>query len=596
MPLSKTCQNCANSKVRCVRDSDNRPCNRCSRLGKECVNRETRRRFNGFQKDLRINALESKVNELMGARHALLVPPANTAAAGLSADDDDDIISKDVVDRGFLTIEDAECFLSTFKVRMIEHFPFVVVPQPTMAEQLRRDRPFLFLSIISAASYSNMPLQRKLGEEVRSAIASRMIVNGEVSFDLLQGLLVYLAWCHYHTRPYRYTQFLQLAISLIIEMRLDRPPQTKVWKSGIRFISNYDPDDDTFTRPSFGRDEHDTFTRPSFGRDEQRAVAGCYYLSSTISGLLQKQLTFPYTAYLEECCKSVYDAAEYPYDKSILYIVQLQHIVEKINRITFQHGMELKNSGSAMELYVSSLKSELEAFLVRSGFTSADETTLTIMQFHTAELSLYQLSLLDKRRQQSGSIQTTLSDDMLYAGGMAARSILELYLSLPPRSETGFNNTEWVQIGFALIVACRLASTAHAAEPAVFRRHTESLSNTLTKLKMRVSELSTDTVDLNGDKDVFTNYVDRVARLQVWLDTRLEKTGSSDIINNTASGELRTIEGTPSLENQPLAADASGVMHDFSPSDLFATMANGYPSIEEDDFAYTIDQMLYNWV
>ncbi|EFE44817.1 hypothetical protein TRV_00368 [Trichophyton verrucosum HKI 0517] len=499
----------------------------------------------------------------MGARHALLVPPANTAAAGLSADDDDDIISKDVVDRGFLTIEDAECFLSTFKVRMIEHFPFVVVPQHTMAEQLRRDRPFLFLSIISAASYSSMPLQRKLGEEVRSAIASRMIINGEVSFDLLQGLL--------------------LAIGLIIELRLDRPPQTKVWKSGIRFTSNYDPDDDTFTRPSFGR-------------DEQRAVAGCYYLSSTISGLLQKQLTFPYTAYLEDCCKSIYDAAEYPYDKSILYIVQLQHIVEKINRITFQHGMELNNSGSAMELYVSSLKSELEAFLVRSGFTSADETTLTTMQFHTAELSLYQLSLLDKRRQQSGSRPTTLSDDMLYAGGLAARSILELYLSLPPRAETSFNNTEWVQIGFALIVACRLAGTAPTAEPAVFRRHKESLSNTLTKLKMRVSELSTDMVDFNGDKDVFTDYVDRVARLQVWLDTRLEKTGSSGIINNAASGELRTIEGTPSLENQPLAADASGVMHDFSPSDLFATMANGYPSIEEDDFAYTIDQMLNNWV
>ncbi|EFQ99999.1 hypothetical protein MGYG_03007 [Nannizzia gypsea CBS 118893] len=512
----------------------------------------------------------------MDARHASLVATANTATS-LS---DDDIISKDVVDRGFLTIEDAECFLSTFKVRMIEHFPFVVVPPDMMAEELRRDRPFLFLSIISAASYSNMPLQRKLGEEVKSAIASRMIVNGEVSFDLLQGLLVSLAWCHYHTRPYRYTQFLQLAIGLIIELRLDRPPQTKVWKSGIRFTSNYDPDDDTLTRPSFGR-------------DEQRVVAGCYYLSSTISGLLQKQLTFPYTAYLEECCKSIYDAAEYPYDKSILYIVQLQHIVEKVNRITFQHGMELKNSGSAMELYVLGLKSELEAFRVRSGFTS-DETPLTTMQFHTAELSLYQLSLLNKRRQQSGSMQTTLSDDMLYAGGMAAQSILELYLSLPPRSETSFNNTEWVQIGFALIIACRLAAKAPIAEPAVFRQHKESLSNTLMRLKLRVSELSTDMVDMNGDRDVFSNYIDRVARLQAWLDKRLEKTDSSDI-NNAAPEEPRTIEGTPSLENQQLA-DASRVIHDSSPSDLFASMANGYPSMEEDDFAYTIDQMLDNWM
>ncbi|KAK2823893.1 hypothetical protein FQN49_007512 [Arthroderma sp. PD_2] len=52
MPLSKACQNCANSKVRCVRNTDRDACNRCHRLGKECANRQTRRRFNGFQKDL----------------------------------------------------------------------------------------------------------------------------------------------------------------------------------------------------------------------------------------------------------------------------------------------------------------------------------------------------------------------------------------------------------------------------------------------------------------------------------------------------------------------------------------------------------------
>ncbi|KAF3482624.1 uncharacterized protein GIQ15_05383 [Arthroderma uncinatum] len=533
----------------------------------------------------RINALESKVNELMDARHATPVPPTNAASGVRNGDGgDDDDVAKDVVDCGFLTMEDAESFLSTFKVRMTEHFPFVVVPPQTMAEQLRRERPVLFLSIISAASHSNMPLQRKLGKEVRAAIASRMLVNGEVSFDLLQGLLVYLAWCHYHTRPYRYTQFLQLAIGLIVELRLDRPPRTKVWKSGIRFTSDYDPDDNTFTRPSLGR-------------DEQRAVAGCYYLSSTISGLLQKQPTFPHVTYLEECCKSLYDAAEYPYDKSIHYIVQLQHIVEKIDRISFQHGMELENPGSAIELYVLSLKSELEAFRVRSGFI-LDESPLIAIQFHTAELSLYQLSLLDKRRQQSGFTQTTLLDEMLCAGRMAAQSILRLYLSLPLHSETAFNNTEWVQIGFALIVACKQAGTASATEPAVFPRQKELLSSTLTRLKMRVAELSTDKVDLNGDRDVFSNYVDRVARLQVWLDVRFEKTGDPGI-NNAAPEELRTIEASPSLENQQLADASRGLYDlppsDFSPSDLFANMANDYHSME-DDFTCTIDQMLNDWM
>ncbi|KAM5474653.1 hypothetical protein MferCBS49748_000059 [Microsporum ferrugineum] len=508
----------------------------------------------------------------MGARDAM-VPPTSTAGvfqAGVDA------VDKDVVDQGFLTMEDAERFISTFKASMTEHFPFVLIPPHVMAEQLRRERPFLFLAVISSASYTDMPLQRKLGQEVKAAIASRMIINGEVCLDLLQGLLVYLAWCHYHTRPHRYTQFLQLAIALIIELRLDRPPLTKTWKTGIRFTSKYDPDDITYTRPSLGR-------------DEQRAVAGCYYLSSTISGLLQKPSTFPYTAYLEECCKSLYDAAEYPSDKSILHIVQLQLIAEKIDRISLRHGMELENPGSAMELYVQSLKAELEAFRSRSGF-SLDEASLIALQFHATELSLYQLTLLEKAGKQPKPAETAVSDEMLCAGRIAAQSILKLYLSLPPHSETAFNNTEWVQIGFALIVACRQVGTTSTTQmtPALVR-HKESFSSTLMQLKARVSELSTDLVDLNGDRDIFSNFADRVTRLQAWFDERLAKDPSR--MDGVALEEPRTTVAFSPGEQQ--LADDSNALYDPLPSDLFTSMVNDYHSMEE---SFTIDQMLNDWM
>ncbi|KAM5437517.1 hypothetical protein McanMca71_000869 [Microsporum canis] len=567
MPLSKTCQSCADSKVRCVRDADSDTCSRCYRLGRECATRQTRRRFNGFQKDLRINALESKVNELMGSRDAMVPPTGTTGAfqAGVDA------VDKDVVDRGFLTMEDAERFISTFKTGMTEHFPFVLIPPHVMAEQLRRERPFLFLATISSASYTDMPLQRKLGQEVKAAIATRMITNGEYAKFERSTEPTIVARCHYHTRPHRYTQFLQLAIALIIELRLDRPPLTKTWKTGIRFTSNYDPDDITYTRPSLGR-------------DEQRAVAGCYYLSSTISGLLQKPSTFPHTAYLEECCKSLYDAAEYPSDKSILHIVQLQLIAEKIDRISLRHGMELANPGSAMELYVQSLKAELEAFRGRSGF-SLDEASLIALQFHATELSLYQLTLLEKAGKQPKPTQTAVSDEMLCAGHIAAQSILKLYLSLPPHSETAFNNTEWVQIGFALIVTCRQTGTTSTTQmtPALVR-HKESFSNILMQLKARVSELSTDLVDLNGDRDIFSNFADRVTRLQAWFDERLAKDPS--LIE-----EPRTTD--PSSPDEQRLADDSSVLHDFLPSDLFTSMVNDYHSMEE---SFTIDQMLNDWM
>lgn len=101
---------------------------------------------------------------------------------------------KDVIDSGLLSLELANTLLDTFKVTMLPHFPFVVIAPHTTAEELRYWKPFLFIAILAASSFQNVQLQKDLREEVKQMICSRMILKGEVSFELLQGLLVYLAW------------------------------------------------------------------------------------------------------------------------------------------------------------------------------------------------------------------------------------------------------------------------------------------------------------------------------------------------------------------------------------------------------------------
>jgi hypothetical protein len=247
-----------------------------------------------FTHDSKIEALESKVRELMTDKgtsgqssQAASEPVPGTRGASVAESDNGD---RDIIDRGFLDLKVAENYLELFRTILTPHFPFVMIPHQVSVIQLREEKPFLFLAIMASASYDNMPLQRLLGAEVKRAVASRIILNGEVSFDLLQGLLVYLAWyayalarrycickglasnycldrSHYHTKPHRYTQFLQLAVSLIIDLRLDRPPQAKTWKTKIHFKAQ-------------NTSEEHTFKRPSWGNDEKRAVIGCYYLSS----------------------------------------------------------------------------------------------------------------------------------------------------------------------------------------------------------------------------------------------------------------------------------------------------------------------------
>lgn len=59
---------------------------------------------------------------------------------------------------------------------------------------MRRDKPFLLLTILTAALHDNMPLQRTLEKQIKKVISDCMIFDGSVSFEIFRGLLVHLAW------------------------------------------------------------------------------------------------------------------------------------------------------------------------------------------------------------------------------------------------------------------------------------------------------------------------------------------------------------------------------------------------------------------
>lgn len=186
----------------------------------------------------------------------------------------------DVIDQGLLTIDAANVLLKEYRTTLAPYCPFVIVPPQVNAEQLRREKPVLFLVTITAALYSNMPLQRKLEMEVKKKISDCMIGGAQISFEVLQGLLVHIAWyaticfstlltsfdkrirCQYHSRPRRYGQYLHLALSIITDLQLDRSPEHRFWTTRVSF----DGDDDKET--------------VSWGRDEKRAVIGCFYFAS----------------------------------------------------------------------------------------------------------------------------------------------------------------------------------------------------------------------------------------------------------------------------------------------------------------------------
>ena len=89
--------------------------------------------------------------------------------------------------------DQAEEYLNTFRPLMATYFPFILVPESTTAYELRRDRPFLWLCIMSVAAKSTAQ-QKALGREVKITMGREIIAEGKNNLDLLLGLLVFVAW------------------------------------------------------------------------------------------------------------------------------------------------------------------------------------------------------------------------------------------------------------------------------------------------------------------------------------------------------------------------------------------------------------------
>lgn len=90
--------------------------------------------------------------------------------------------------------QEAQLVLNIYREKFTPHFPFVVVPQNVTPEQLRRSQPFLYRVIMTVACQRSSSHQQILSELVKNNYIQRILVNGEQSFDLLQGLLVFLGW------------------------------------------------------------------------------------------------------------------------------------------------------------------------------------------------------------------------------------------------------------------------------------------------------------------------------------------------------------------------------------------------------------------
>lgn len=89
--------------------------------------------------------------------------------------------------------ENADDLLHTFKTEMRTSFPFVYIPDDLTAEELRRTRPLLFLSVMAVTTRMTSQ-QRFLSTLLMKVLSERVILGAERNLDLLFATLTHTGW------------------------------------------------------------------------------------------------------------------------------------------------------------------------------------------------------------------------------------------------------------------------------------------------------------------------------------------------------------------------------------------------------------------
>ncbi|KAK7189033.1 hypothetical protein DPSP01_004141 [Paraphaeosphaeria sporulosa] len=546
--LSKTCQNCFSLKIRCDRTQRGDICDRCARLGKQCVFRPAKRRDNSAKRDSRIQALEAQVQDLLRIKTPSYKVQQPLPEASLSAHPSPPS-DGDVVDEDILPMERADTLVELYKSEMMPHFPFIIIPPTETGASLRHEKPFLFLAVLSVASFHDLAAQEKLGNRFKTMVTDKVLYGGDdcLKLEYLQGLMVVLAWNQYHGRSKYFTQYLQLAISIAVDMRLDRKPVVQVPR-------RYEDKRDPLVAGMPGTQ--------TWGPEEQRASAGIFYISSTISKLLDKMNTYPCTQTIEDGCLALGQRAEYRTDKDLYHVIRLQKIIENIETLAKSPGSEAEAEDAYMR--VRSQLEEFRAFLS----VEVSDSHLLFMQFHTAKLFLFQVAFFERNLQQSPAMHLNI----LSEGLEGAKAFLDLYLWLPPKSEMALTNQEWVQLSFGVTQAAKFAIVSRT--PAVEAqtrdlRHRLNIDHIFRHLALRIGALVGRSGGGDKHKDIFYHYEQRTRKIQNWYEKMTRATDAHSPGARHAGG--RQYNGSPPHAQAPSYSTPSSYASSTQPSPMPAT-------------------------
>lgn len=271
----------------------------------------------------------------------------------------------DVVDRKLLSMEMAATIFNHYIEDMVPHFPAVVFPAGTTAEDVRRKKPTLFLAILAAASGTSHPdLHKALYKEISRTFAERVMINGEKSLELVQSLILCTMWYFVpdHYEELKFYMYIHQAAVMALDIGITK--KKKVIRGSLRGLPPMPTRDkpimglgpgseqgkgDRQKRGSSGPgDVGDKYPLPSplppppppmlkvpypdsEAIESRRTLLACYWTCCNVSMAQRRPNLLRFTKFMDECIEVLESSPEAsPTDRNLCQWVKLQKIAEEV--------------------------------------------------------------------------------------------------------------------------------------------------------------------------------------------------------------------------------------------------------------------------
>lgn len=217
----RACQACRTSKVRCQKPDDNRPCLRCSEVGRQCVPRDESNKRQKILDSRSIDGIEARLNALTEAlqyrdadttssqgttvgRTITLDPQPATTSSGtekvgnpsvsLSSEYSTAHLEQSI--RDTIDGETISLIFSHFLENMLQHFPFMAFRPHAIAEAVLRTTPTLLLAILDAAGdgFFDMNVARHVRKLLVRVYSTCLLDTNLYRVSLLQALIISVVW------------------------------------------------------------------------------------------------------------------------------------------------------------------------------------------------------------------------------------------------------------------------------------------------------------------------------------------------------------------------------------------------------------------